>query len=119
MGSTHKVALADTRGHRSAPELFLSCAAGPGRCNVGKRHPAEPSNTQTPLARGREDLDNVAHQKLIDARQHYSLGEIGVDRQPVLGVGGENKFSPTQTQQVIQAHQPQNPLVVYTPPLPH
>jgi hypothetical protein len=45
-----------------------------------------------------------ATQKLIDAGQHHVLGEIGIDRLLVLGVGGQNKFSSSQTQQVIHAH---------------
>ena len=56
-----------------------------------------------------------AHPKLIDARQHHILGKIGVNRQLVLGVGGENKFPLPQTQQVIHPHEPQNSLVVYLP----
>src|SRR5215469_12990601 len=36
----------------------------------------------------------------------------------MLGVGRENKFSAAQTQQVVHAHQPQNPLVIYHPSSP-
>jgi hypothetical protein len=43
------------------------------------------------------------HPELIDARQHPFLGYIRVDRQPVLGIGGEKKLSLSQTQQVVRA----------------
>src|SRR5215467_12809902 len=36
----------------------------------------------------------------------------------MLGVGRENKFSPAHAQQVVDPHQPQNPLVIYHPSSP-
>src|ERR1700691_2823570 len=37
----------------------------------------------------------------------------------MLRVDRENKFSPAHTQQVVDPHQPQNPLVIYPPPCPN
>src|SRR5215471_8004987 len=37
----------------------------------------------------------------------------------MLGVRRENKFSPAHTQQVVDPHQPQNPLVIYNPSSPN
>jgi len=63
------------------------------------------------------DVGDVGHPELIDARQHHFLGYIRVDRQPVLGIGGEKKLSLSQTQQVVRPHQPQNAFVIYAPAL--
>jgi hypothetical protein len=37
----------------------------------------------------------------------------------MLGVGRENKLSPAHAQQIVDSHQPQNPLVIYDTPLSH
>jgi hypothetical protein len=35
----------------------------------------------------------------------------------MLGIGGQKKLSPSQTQQVVHSHQPQNAFVIYVPAL--
>ena len=58
------------------------------------------------------DISNVRHPELIHAIQLQRRSQIGIHRKGMVRVGGYMKPFLAQAQQIILAHQAQNPFVI-------
>ena len=64
------------------------------------------------------DVGEVSDPELVQSAQHQGTGQVGVDRQTVIGVGGDHELPLPQTQQVIRAHPAVDTLMIHCPLLP-
>ncbi len=58
------------------------------------------------------DVGNVGHPKLVDCGQLHALGQVQVDFRLMVRLGGDGEGLGLDAEQVILAHQPQDPLMV-------
>jgi hypothetical protein len=64
------------------------------------------------------DVSDVGHPELVGAPRLHLCRQIRIHRPAMVRIGGHDKLSPAQAQQVVFAHDPVDPLVVGLPAAP-